>query len=262
MKNLLIYSVLILCTLFSACSIDEIESFGNEDYVYFDIDDNEGDYIDENGYLKQQFTFALEIDQTLTEKIVDFPVKIAGIPAASDRNFSVEIIDSLTTAIEGVHFDLVPETENFILSGEETGTFHLQLYKTEDLNTAAYKIAVDIVDNGIVNVGPRGKLILSVSNILEEPLWWEDHDYYLGYFTVQKARLWMIFHGVMDGSDPWNIEPYSEWVYLSWSDEWRFEAVYSKRMESIRLFALWLAKGDEDGNPYIDENGDEVLSTF
>lgn len=265
MKKILIYFTIILCTAFNACTIDEIDTFSTEDYAYFDIDDQEGKLIGDYGYILQQYTFALESDQNTTEKTVTYPVTFAGSPKSNDRYVSVVVIDSLTTATEGLHFDLMSDSENIIPAGEMIGKMALKVYKTEDMDTERYQIALNIVDNDLINAGPKKKLLLTVSNQFEKPNWWYDDPWsneYIGEYTVTKCRLWMIFHDVLDGSDPWGKEPYVKWTYSYWSEKYIWVPVSSKRLESIRLFALWLAEGDENGDPYIDENGIEVLSTL
>lgn len=260
MKKIFTYCTLIFSIMFNACTVDDIDSFGDQEYINFDIDDNYGALIDENGYVKQDYSFAFEIDQSLNEKVFSLPVMIAGIPKTYDRTFSVQINDTLSTAEEGVHFELFADADNVILAGEETGLFRIKVKKTDDMDTTSYKLAFSIVDNNVIKSGWKSNVVLTISNGMEEPEWWPSFPS-IGYFTKTKGRLWMAFHGVMDGTDPWLVEPYVEWGY-DWQQNWVATPSRSARTTSVRLFVIWLEQGDKDGNPYYDENGDLVLDTI
>ncbi len=262
MKKIAILSIVFFSLTYISCKVDEIDTFGQDDYVYFPFltDAQNEEEQDENGLMRREFTFALETDQALTQKEFSVLVNIAGTTKPVDRYISYQVIDSLTTAVEGTHYELLPETASVIPANSAQGVFSLKALKTPEMDSEIFRLAIKIVDNQDLKAGATSGTIISLSNIFDKPIWWRSW-LGLGEFTQTKGRLWFEFMGVTDGSNPWDVEPYIAWVDYGSGTLQRVDNVPA-RHESIRLFALWLAEGDENGDPYIDENGELVLDTF
>ncbi|WP_430815950.1 DUF4843 domain-containing protein [Carboxylicivirga sp. RSCT41] len=259
MNKLIIVSLVILLAVVSACSIDEIETFSSEAYVYFPIENERLENIDDFGYLEKNYTFIFESEQAVSEKLYELPVKIAGAAIDKDRKIAFAVVDSLSSAKEGVHYELVSETESIIPAGVVDGTIKVMLLKTAEMDETMFDLAIKIIDSDDLKAGPQDAIIIKYSNFLLKPNWW--NTWTLGEFTIAKCVLWLNFMGVDDGSDPWAVEPYIIWKKNNAGDDipWANETA---RKQSVQMFVLWLEEGDENGDPYIDENGMDVVDTI
>lgn len=259
MNKIIIVSLIVVLAVFSACSIDEIDTFGSEAYVYFPIENERLETIDEYGYLEKNYTFIFEEEEAITEKVFELPVKLAGTTVDEDRTIAFEIVDSLSSAQEGVHYELLSETESIIPAGAVDGIIKVTLLKTAEMDETMFNLAIKIIDSDDLKAGPQDASVISYSNYLLKPNWW--NSWFLGDFTVEKCVLWFEFMDVYDGSDPWAVEPYIIWKKnnagedIPWSND-------TARKQSVQMFVLWLEEGDESGNPYIDENGMKVVDTI
>lgn len=258
MKRIVLYIALIIIAV--GCTEDEIKVFGDMDYLYFDIDDKEGALIDENGYLEYYYSFVLEFDDAVETKTLKIPVKIAGTPKDTDRKISFVVIDSLSNAVEGEHFEII--NENFFKAGNVKDSLEIRLFKTTDMIENPYELSLQLLDNEELKAGPQHKIKVVFDNDFQEPYWWPnpDADLGIGVYTRVKCLLWMKFHDVLDGSDPWDRSPYIKYVEVNG----QFQPVYQndQRSRSISEFIRFVEKGDEDGNDYIDENGNRVIDTI
>lgn len=263
MKSIL--SIIISLLIFTACQIDEIKPFGEQDYAYFDIDDKDGVLLDKNKFLMQDYSFLLEFDETIESSIINYPTRIAGTAKNYERHHSIQVVDSLTTALQGVHFELLPETEHTISEGSTTGLIKLKLLKTPDMAHEVYQLAIVIVDNDELKAGPTNRLILSFHNTMEKPYWWPSpqSDLNIGEFTITKCLLWMRFHELLDGSDPWEREPYATWRQNKPGEgDFFWNPNNQQRALSVSQFIRFIEEGDKNGQDYIDENGNKVLDTI
>lgn len=262
MKRIIFFSIIIATAFFISCNTDEIDVFGEQDYVYFNIDDNYGALRDDNGFIKMQCSFALNPDKTITEMIYQLPIKVAGLPQGYNRPVTFEVVDSLTTAVQGEHYSLLQESDSQISEGETEGVMQIKVLKTPEMDDEIFKLAIKIVDNENLKAGPEPLVIVSLSNTYDKPSWWSSWGP-LKSFTRVKCGLWLEYMEVSDGSNPWDVEPYIYYI-----DDQNGDGLPDKRTnesaqyESVRLFIEWLKKGDENGNPYIDENGQLVVDTF
>lgn len=259
MNKILKYGSLVLLMLISACTIDEIDTFGTTDYVYFSQEDMSSSVVDDNGYIVNSYTFIFEKDQSLNDKVYSLPVTLAGTAKNADRVISIEIIDSLSTAIEGTHFELVEASQNIIPSGSTKGMVNIRLIRTPEMDENIFSLALNIIDNDQLKAGPMISASINYSNYFLKPDWWD--SYKLGTYSIVKGTLWMRFMGAIDGTNPWSVEPYIRWVENGEGEQIAI-ADDTSRQQSVQMFALWLDEGDENGDPYYDENGIKVVDTI
>ncbi|MGQ1783814.1 MULTISPECIES: DUF4843 domain-containing protein [unclassified Saccharicrinis] len=256
MKTKNISILLFLLVFVLSCSKDEITEYRGVNYVYYEDMVN-----DEGEYPSKYFTFLFE-DESTTEKTIEIPVLVSGTMSDNDRLFKVEIVDTLTTAIENTHFEIDPDIQS-ISENAIGGNLIVKLLRTADMQNTEYTLGLKVAANE--NFIPAFSQVykLRFSDFLSEPDWWypwtryagiNGRYPYIGEFTVTKCILWMEFNEIMDGTDP--IAEYKDrqsstgiWLYVD-------APVYALMFG----FKNWLA--DHPDAPIYDENGDLVLNTL
>lgn len=260
-NKLKILCIAVLTLIVNACSIDEIEVFADVDYVYFPIANPILEVVDDNGYLEKHYTFVYS-NVGVNEEVFSLPIQLAGLPNTTDRNVSFQVNDEYSTAIEGTHFELLSANESFIPANQIDGNIRIKLLKTPEMANQNFKIAIDISDNEYLKAGPQGSCVLNVSDFLTKPSWWGiSYNSFLGEFTMKKCALWFKYMDVSYGVDPWEFEPYVK-VSENSDGDIIYVADDSTRRQSVQAFVLWLMEGDENGDPYMDENGVLVTDTI
>lgn len=258
MSKIKILILIAMVAAISACSIDEIDVFGDADYVYFPIEDRVSDVVNDNGFLEMGYTFVFE-EESKHDIVYSMHVKMAGTPKPENRTISFHVVDSLSSATEGVHYELLPASESTIPAGEVNGEIKIKLLKTPEMNNSSVQLAITIIDNETLKAGAQPSASIEYSNFLLKPDWWI--TWYLGEFTVVKGVLWFEFMNVKNGENPWSVEPYIR--YATDSDGNPVATLdQTAARQSVQRFVNWLQKGDQNGNPYVDENGNLVIDTF
>lgn len=257
MKTKNISIVLSLLIVVFSCSKDEITTYRGENYIYF-----EDEVDDEGEYPSTYFTFLFE-DDLVAETTIEIPVLIAGEMVDEDRIFAVDVIDTLTTAIEGTHFVIDPDSQ-MIAANATGGNLVVKLLRTEDMQDVEYTIGIKVVANNNFIPAFSEVYTLRISDFLSEPDWWypwtsyagiNGYYPYIGEFTVTKCLLWMEYIGIMDGSDPiaeYRVRQSSSTGYWLYEDAPVYALMFG--------FENWLAA--HPNAPLYDENGDLVLNTL
>jgi len=254
MKTIYSYIIFSLLLGLCACSEDEMMYYGDTNFVYFE---REG----EDGALPiQRYTFLLEDDAT-NEKEVEIPIILIGSFTEADQLVGVEIVDSLTTAEAGKHYQL-NDAKQVFYPNSMNGNLIVNALRVPEMKDSVFTIGLKIISNEAFNAAQNNVLILEISDLFVKPDWWPleyTNTGNLGEFTVAKATLWLKFMGISDGSDPWAVPPYVAY-YNHYADGWGWHPSKADRVSSLNSFILWLR--ESEGAPYYDENGELVLSTF
>lgn len=251
-KNIII--LIVICMGWISCTKDEIDNYGDVNYIYL-----EASMIDDE-FPSQNFSFVFE-DEDVTRKIINIPVKVSGKMISEERSFSVEIVDSLTTATENVHYS-INESEQIIPGNSEGGNIQVHITKTDDMSDSLFQVGIKIVDNNNFKATFSKVFVLKFSAFFAEPDWWytKVNTYpewpSIGEFTVVKALLWLEYHDITDGTDPWDNDTYK----TSYSRPPYFYPKRQERKTDVAAFRLWLTQHPDA--PLYDENGDLVLDTL
>lgn len=243
MKNKLLLYCLIIC-LITGCT-QELQLFEENKYVSLDLEKNK------KGVAEYSYTFQyLPAESKETE--ISIPVTLAGKIPDETQNFSIRVVDSLTTAVAGTHYTL-DSTRNIIPAHSSKGQIYVKLLKTDDMSDISYTLGLEIICNENFKYGTTRVVVITFSNRLEKPEWWyTDARANIGYYTQRKLALWFEFWKITDGSDPW--EDYKEWKYNRWIWD-RDRAAADKEM-----FEAWLIRKPQE---YVtDEHGDLVVLTL
>ncbi|WP_421918591.1 DUF4843 domain-containing protein [Marinifilum sp.] len=258
MKNF-IYIVLFLL-LVTSCSKDEIDLFVETDYLSIDIEPKEN-----QKYPEYTHTFVFD-NEDVNSTTITVPVIIAGRPTAQLRNFKIQVVDTLTTALEGTHFESINQELNVIDANSSNGHISLEINRTANLKNETLTIGLEIISDDTFGQGPNPLVTVNITDRLVKPDWWYtkgnnpwSSDPNLGYYTEEKLKQWFEFWDINDGTDPWSLEPYTYEYYSEYFGEWMIGTNLALMRITIEEFRQWLLK--KDPQP-IDENGDKVADTL
>lgn len=244
MRNKYLFCLLLLVGLLCGCNRD-LDLFDDNGYVSVVLEQND------EGFSEYSYTFQY-LPESTKEAEVLIPVSLAGRTSGEDRNFSIKVVDSLTTAKENIHYQLDVQN-NMIQADAFEGNIYVKLLKTPDMSDVSYTLALEIVENDNFKCGANKLVVITFSNRLEKPEWWYTNSKAnIGYYTQRKLALWFEFWGITDGSDPW--EDYKE---IKWGKEvWDVNRATADK----EMFKIWL--GEKPEEEVTDENGDLVILTL
>ena len=171
------------------------------------------------------------------------PVRILGQRQDRDREFTVTVVDSLTSATEGKHFSM-PEKLVF-RAGLFEDTMYVKLHRTADLKTVKVTLGIRIENSNDFYAGQSSnrESIWVISDQIAQPAWWttyatdryESVEYmFLGEYSDKKYGLLIEVTGV------------SDWTDLS-TDERRVLALQLKRYLAAQHAAGNTVYEDTDG---------------
>lgn len=194
MKNKL-FIILALVLVWIGCDERDIPTYGGVRYIEF-----ENETIDST-----IFTFVYYPNN----EYYDFPiaVKIAGLSADRDLNYSIRVDEELSTA-EAKHYIMPGET--IIRKGVYRDTCYVRLNKTEDLTDSKVKLVLRLEETQDLGIGKleNAVAIIQFSNMVDRPAWWDTNitTYYLGEYSDEKFTLFIKVTGADDLSDASNSE--------------------------------------------------------
>lgn len=234
-------------SLMIGCNTDEIDVFDSNNYLSFNLPKSK-----EN---RSEFVYTFKyIDPSATEKEIALPVTFAGRTDAVDRKFTLKVVDSLTTAVEGVHYK-IDFSRNIVPANSYDGHFYVNLLKTDDMEDQSYTLGLEIENDENFKFGDSKTLLVTFSDKIEKPVWWYiNKRANIGYYTERKLALWYEFWGITDGTDPWGVAPYGKLSNGKWVPDTNVCA------QSRELFKAWLEH--HEGAPVVDEYGDIVVLTL
>lgn len=177
MKRIFLY-VLSYCFLLAACEKDDIKTYVGGDYIQF-----AESYVDST-----TVSFAYYPG----EKVLQVPVvmNMSSFASTLERDYKIVADSKLSTAKEGVHFDLPERT--FFKKGTIADTAYITLYLTDDMQTNSYRLVLRVVENDNFKVGQAEKIvkIFWMHNQLSKPAWWDGVEKaYLGKYSRKKYEL-------------------------------------------------------------------------
>lgn len=234
-------SLMIGCT-------DEIDHFDNNNYLSINLPKSK-----ETNRSEFAYTFKYQ-SESATEKEIAFPVTFAGRTYSEDKKFTLKLVESLTTAVDGVHYK-VDFSRNIIPANSFDGNIYIKFMKTADMTDKSYTLGLEIVSDENFKFGDSKTLFVTFSNKMEKPAWWYVHSKAnIGYYTERKLSLWYEFWEITDGTDPWAEPPYIRQSGNKWVPNPDVCA------QSRELFKAWLEHHADA--PLVDEYGDLVVLTL
>lgn len=181
--------IILLC--FCSCQEAKFTTYDADNYVQFTRSLEDSTVV--------SFTFYPGEDELLWA----LPVEISGIPVESELQYNVVVDKELSTAIEGTHFELLPEMNINPLSVRDT--CWLKLKRKPEMKNEEFRIVLRIVDSEVLLRGPLAYsiAIVRVNDKITRPDWWNEDvvDNYLGTYSDKKYSLFIEVTGKADLTD-------------------------------------------------------------
>ncbi len=247
MKKILYISLCTIVLTLTSCTKDEIKCFDSNNYICFNVNNEAGDK-----YPILSFTFVFQ-NASDKDTIYNIPVNFLGRFQKTNSTFKWKIVDSLTTAQKGVHYELLDDNEQFVPANKSTGSAKVKLLRTDEMKTKSFDLVLQLVDNENFKVGPIDIVVINISDYLVKPVWWVNTPYVtaLGAYSPTKLLLWFEFNGVTDGRNPFDTDK-----YIYWTDRGTGNFIYKNYRDSevkytVVSFRNWLR--NEKNNPYDED---------
>jgi hypothetical protein len=185
MRKIIISFFVLSCAL-AGCKKGQYLLYNTTDNIHFNFVKPTVDSI--------VYTFAFTPGQE--SDTVYVPVQLSGTRVNRDRQYSVAVTDSNTTAVEGEHY---AKLQPYYVLPADSGTTYLPIiiYNTDTLlRKRSVALSLHLVATNDLGVAiadqDMGKVI--ISNKLEEPAWW---TMWMGvYFSSTKYQLFIIATGL------------------------------------------------------------------
>lgn len=229
MKIKTLYILLLACltsvTLNSCNQNDYLQYDENQAYVGFAYPSYGNDSI--------VYSFALH--PNVEEDIVKVPMKLFGYAASQDREVGVEVIESESTAKEGV--DFVIEQKRMEANAYKDSLV-VKIKKSAEVETKDLVVKLRLCGNGLFAAAPidAESFRIILTSKLTEPTGWPFGDY-----SVIKHKFVIQTIGIATGYEKWSI-----------SDSIRYKGILTQ--------ALYEYNKAHPNDPLKDEDG--MLITF
>lgn len=223
----LLYIITVAACLFAACSKDKLEEYGQTNYIYLAND----------SATVIEYSFAFHPGEE--KDTVPVAIKLVGRLSGQDRPVALLVDASHTTAL---NTDFQLPNPILLRGGRATDTINLILHKSARLQQQKFKLRLMLSENDIFHLGPVTNRFIDIvfSDMIARPAWWNNvvTTNFLGQYSDTKYRLFIEATGIAD------MAGLSE-------NEQRAYAI---------IFRDFLARGREQGETYVDENGNVNVS--
>jgi hypothetical protein len=194
MKAFYIAAALLLAL--TGCKKETIEFYSGASVLYFDNAINYGNQRNTQRVDTTLFTFSLA-DATLVDSTLNVRVNLMGKQADHDRSFNVKVIDSLTTAVAGLHYDAMQPSYT-LPANTSVMYIPVRFHRTPDMASKQFLLQFQLQPNQEFDTTltqPQTKdslvstatLTLFIDDQIARPTRWL--DIYLGTFSRKKILL-------------------------------------------------------------------------
>ena len=256
------YKYILVCLLvvtINSCKTEEIDTYFGGDQIYFKY----ATPLSSSGKDSLEVLFSSYVNASKTDSLIAIPVQVIGEISNVDREFKVVKVDSLTTAVEGVDYELL---ETVIPAHSLEGSAKIKLLRTEVLKKKTLVLGLELLPNSnfdtffdnLPNRELASPLVFRVlfSDVGDRPL------------------SWVLFQTILDNS----FGPYSDVKYalikeLCDVDDEYFNftdgALINERF-AISIVMAWSSRinvylreyKEKNGAPLLDENNVEVTMYY
>ncbi len=174
-----------------ACTEADKETFRGPESIYFRMPQGDTTLI----IRKDTVIYSFAFDPVLTQREIYIPVEVIGFASSHDRTYTIKVANVKNTK-SGVHYEAISEQQHFP-AGKMLDSLKVVFNRTEDMQREACKIEIMIKAGGDFVQGITESLLVAiqVSDILEEPSWWEMWRPILGVYDHQIYRQWIKIWG-------------------------------------------------------------------
>lgn len=154
------------------------------------------------------YSFAFEKPE-LKQKTINIPVEIEGFRVNKDRKFKVEVLNEGTTAVEDVNYIKLQEYYT-VKANEGIANIPITFNRSLDIREkpVLFSLRLSRSDDFEIGINHKQKIVLSVSDILEEPVWWEGWKFFFGDYHRIKYQEWIKIKGGKGELDVIDMRPY------------------------------------------------------
>lgn len=185
----------VLTMTFVSCEKD-IMTYAGKSNIYFYDAGKAGNSVNPNTD-SLNLSFSLVANTDSVQKLI---VAINGAPSESDREYDLRVDEAASTAIAGVHYEILDKFLA-ISKGKVRDTVNIRFLRTKDIQTTTVKLFVDLVANENFSTEMKEKVVNTttgktmsflkyrffVNDIVKKPARWLDA--YFGTFTRKKLFL-------------------------------------------------------------------------
>lgn len=178
-----------------ACKKNEMLPYSATDNVYLH-------YLDQKGFQDTTtLSYSFAYNPTLVQDTIWVPIIVSGPRVSKNRQFVLRVVDSLTTAVAGTHYEALKSSYTL---PADSGTFKIPIILKNIDNALSTKSVIlgfrtttggDFVAD--LPLYQRTKKVI-FSNRLERPSWWGYWESQLGAYGRIKHQLFLITSGTTD----------------------------------------------------------------
>lgn len=184
----------------------------HHDYISYDVKQQDGVYMILHDSLLFKFR---ERDSIVT----DIEVHVMGFARDYDREIGIELVDSLTTAEEGIHYWL---GDKVVLKAGELGVYvPLTFYRTRDPNFRGKRVTVALQlkesedFHPVPGMGTKPFRAMIEGEVIERPVWWNED--YLGPYAEVLYKSFMNQFDALETTYPSIYKTISDYTW-SWGN--------------------------------------------
>lgn len=178
--HLCLYAMLAL----SACSCTQDESFS---------------FRGASGISFERASYRLamgSLPYSVADTVIRIPLTAVGSASTSPRSYRLKVIDTVTTAKAGVHFQPF-STERILPAGATSDTLRINILRRNLNEDSLYVLTVGISEKTELPpiIAELSKMQLVFDNRLDMPTWWPELAYWLGEYDKKKYQKFIEWNG-------------------------------------------------------------------
>lgn len=133
---------------------------------------------------------------SISDSIVPIPLMLVGTVSSQSRPYAIKIIDTATTAREGIQFQAF-DRKRTLPAGAMTDTLFLKIHRRTLNEDSIYTLTIAINKEGELPpaISERAYVKLMFDNRLAMPQWWSDVSYWLGEYDRRKYQKFIELNG-------------------------------------------------------------------
>ncbi|WP_378962845.1 DUF4843 domain-containing protein [Pedobacter jamesrossensis] len=187
--------IMLLGTILFGCKKNDMMPYSSLDNVYLQ-------YLDKSGNQDTTtISYSFAYNPSLANDTLWVPIVVTGPRVSHSRQFVLGIVDSLTTAVKGTHYEALKSS--YTLPADSGKVKIPLIIKNNDdaLATKSVTLGIRTLAGGDFSadlpIDLRSKKII-FSNRLEKPAWWIYWESQLGEYGRIKHQLFLISSGTVD----------------------------------------------------------------